>query len=105
MGWHTVPLQSPDLYALDVLAQIMGGGESSRLVRVLRERANLVSSISAASTTPNYRAGVFSINATLPPKNLVAVQKELWIQIGHVLRDGVSEQELRRAQRQHIKGI
>lgn len=100
MGWHTVPLQSPDLYALDVLAQIVGGGDSSRLVRVLRERANLVSSIRADSSTPNYRAGVFSINATMPPRNLAAVQKEIWIQIGHLLRDGVAEPELRRAQRQ-----
>src|SRR5690606_41870975 len=37
MGWHTIPIQHPDLYALDVLAKVLGGGESSRLTRELRE--------------------------------------------------------------------
>ncbi|MBV9863776.1 MAG: insulinase family protein [Abitibacteriaceae bacterium] len=100
MGWHTVPLQHPDLYALDVLAQVLGGGDSSRLVRVLRERSNLVASINATSSTPNYNAGIFAVRATLPPANLTSVQNQIWIEIGKLLRDGVSEPELRRAQRQ-----
>ena len=99
-GWHTVPLQHPDLYALDVLAQILGGGESSRLVRELREKHNLVSSISAYSSTPNYNAGVFAIRATLPPKNLDKVGKAIWDQVGKIRATRVSMEELQRAQRQ-----
>ena len=59
MGWHTIPLQSPDLYALDTLAQILGGGDSSRLQREILQRENLVNSIGAYSSTPNYDAGDF----------------------------------------------
>ena len=52
IGWRTIPLQNPDLYALDVLSQILGGGESSRLVRTLREKESLVSDISSIRPRP-----------------------------------------------------
>ncbi|HVF09341.1 MAG TPA: pitrilysin family protein [Abditibacteriaceae bacterium] len=100
VGWHTIPLQHPDLYALDTLAQIMGAGASSRLVRELRENKNIVSSIYAYSATPNYNAGIFAIGMTLPAANLDRAQMALWQQIGKVQRDGVTDQELKRAQRQ-----
>jgi zinc protease len=90
MGWHTIPLQHPDLYALDTLAQIVGGGESSRLVRELREKSNLATSISAYSSTPNYNAGVFAIRATMPPQNAGKVTNGIWSQIGRIWRDGVT---------------
>ena len=99
LGWHTVPLQNPDLYALDVLAQILGGGESSRLVRNLRERDNLVSSIGAFSSTPNYNAGFFGVRATLPAENLNRVEKAIANEAARLIRDGVTSEELARAKR------
>ena len=100
MGWHTIPLQHPDLYALDVLAQIMGGGESSRLVRSLREKQNLVTGISAYSSTPNYDAGVFAVRATMAPGNERKVENAIWTEIGKIWRNGVAPAELARAQKQ-----
>lgn len=100
LGWHTIPLQHPDLYALDTLAQILGGGDSSRLVRSLREKQNIVSSIGAYSSTPNYNAGVFGVRATMPPAMEKRVEGAIWQQIGRIWRDGVSREELQRAQRQ-----
>jgi zinc protease len=100
IGWHTIPLQHPDLYALDTLAQIMGGGESSRLVRELRENKDIVTSIYAYSATPNYDAGIFGIGATLPAANLSRLEAGVWQQIGRIQRDGVTDEELKRAQRQ-----
>jgi zinc protease len=100
MGWHTIPLQNLDLYALDTLAQILGGGESSRLVRVIQEEKNLVSSISAYSQTPNYDAGVFAIRATLEPKNLRATEAAILAEVERIKKDGVTEAELARAKKQ-----
>ncbi|RYG62687.1 insulinase family protein, partial [bacterium] len=100
MGWHTIPLQHPDLYALDTLAQILGGGDSSRLTREVQENQNLVSGISAYSFTPNYDAGVFAIQAVLPPKNIVKVEASIKAQVERIKRDGVTEAELVRAKRQ-----
>lgn len=100
VGWHTVPLQHPDLYALDTLAQVLGGGESSRLVQDLRDNRRLVASISAFSSTPNYDAGVFGIRATLTPNKLSEVEQALTAQIDKVISSGVTSDELQRAQRQ-----
>lgn len=100
MGWHTVPLQHPDLYALDVLAQILGGGESSRLVRALREKDNLVSSIAAWSSTPNYNAGVFAIRAEMPPENLSKAGSAIWRETTKLWKEKVTPAELSTAKRQ-----
>ncbi|PQV65369.1 zinc protease [Abditibacterium utsteinense] len=100
MGWHTIPLQSPDLYALDTLAQILGGGESSRLVREVQENQNLVSSIAAFSGTPNYDAGIFGIRAVMPPKNISKAERSIKTQVEKIKKNGVSEAELVRAKRQ-----
>ena len=100
MGWHTIPLQSPDLYALDTLAQILGGGDSSRLQREILQRQNLVNEISAYSATPNYDAGVFAIRATMPPENLDKVEAAVKQQVALIKRNGVTQAELERAKRQ-----
>ena len=100
MGWRTIPLQSPDLYALDTLAQILGGGDSSRLQRELLQRQNLVNSIVAYSATPNYDAGVFAIRATLPPGNLDKVEAAVKAQVARIKAGGVTQAELDRAKRQ-----
>ena len=105
MGWHTIPLQSPDLYALDTLAQILGGGDSSRLPREILQRENLVNSIGAYSGTPNYDAGVFAVSATMPPENLVKVEKEIKNQVALIKKNGVTPAELERAKRQIKTGF
>ena len=100
MGWHTIPLLHPDLYALDTLAQIMGGGDSSRLVRELREKRGLVSSIAAWSSTPNYNGGMFSVRAQMQPNAQAKVEGAIWNEIARIKSQGVSPQELQRAKRQ-----
>ena len=100
MGWHTIPLQSPDLYALDTLAQILGGGDSSRLQREILQRQNLVNDIGAYSGTPNYDAGVFAVSATMPPQNLAKVESAIVNQVALIKKNGVTPAELERAKRQ-----
>ena len=100
MGWHTVRLQSPDLYPLDVMAQILGGADSSRLVRQLRDEKNLVTDVSAYSQTPDYDAGIFAITATLPTKNLTDFQNGVWEQIASIKKNGVTDDELALAKHQ-----
>lgn len=99
MGWHTVPIQHPDLYALDVLAQVLGGGETSRLTQELREKQELVYGVSAFSHTPNYNAGVFAVQATMPPEKLNGFEKAVWGEINKIKTNGVTANELTRAKR------
>jgi len=76
-AFPTVDLFSPDLYALDVLANILGQGDSSILVRTLRDSKQLVTTIGASNDTPRFAPGELEIVAELPADNIVAAQDAL----------------------------
>ncbi len=61
-GWPTVPLHDPDLYALDVLAFVLGEGESSRLARRVVDEKRLARRASATSWTPAFGAGQLHVD-------------------------------------------
>lgn len=66
IAFHTVTLSDKDAPALDLLAAIVGGSQSSRLVQDIKETRKLVHAIGASSFTPR-ETGFFSINASLNP--------------------------------------
>jgi zinc protease len=63
IGWQIPGLAHPDAPALDVLATILGGGDSSVLWQAVREKARLVHGIDAQSWNPG-TAGLFLISLT-----------------------------------------
>ncbi|NQT93737.1 MAG: insulinase family protein [Lentisphaerae bacterium] len=79
-AYHTVPLSHPDTPALDVLANVVGGGNSCRLVRNIKEELQLVHEIGAGSYTPK-DPGLFVIGASFDPDReqdvLDAIEKEV----------------------------
>lgn len=100
LGYRTIDLLHPDLYALDVLAYILGHGASSRLVRVVREEKQLVDGISCYSHTPVYDAGVFGVSATLDPEKLTDAEEAIVAELERCCDELVSRQELERAKTQ-----
>ena len=62
LGYPGIALRNDDLYALDLLASILGDGRSSRLYREVQDKG-LVTEISAADNTPMYK-GYFVVSAT-----------------------------------------
>src|SRR5512134_566189 len=66
LGWIGADVRSPDHYALDVLASILGQGRGARLVRNLRDRQQLVQSITAGFGT-SIDPGLFVISAVADP--------------------------------------
>ena len=102
-AWHSVPLHHPDAAALDVLAAIVGGGQSARLVLEIRDRQQLVHDISAWSYTPG-EPGLFGISASFDPEKeadvLSAVQEEMarWHDVPF------TEEEIAKARRQVMVG-
>ncbi len=61
VSWPVVALRHPDAPALDLLAFILGSGDSSRLTRRVRERDGLAERIDAACYTP-LDPGAFSVD-------------------------------------------
>jgi zinc protease len=82
--------------AMDVLAQILGGGEASRLVQRVKLEKGLVRSVSASSYTPKDR-GTFLVGATLVPENVERGLAAILEEIVRLMRGGVSPEELYRA--------
>ncbi len=80
MTWHTVPLSHADTAALDMISTIVGSGRSSRLVRNILERRQLVDGISAFAYSPK-ESGLFGIEATFQPEKeaetLAAIRSEV----------------------------
>ena len=96
LGWAAPELGHPDMFALDLLAQILGGSRSSRLYQALRERARLVSSIRAGYSTLQ-RAGLVTVTAQFERGDEGRVEAAILDEVRRVREDGVTSEELRRA--------
>jgi zinc protease len=102
ISWRTIPLSHPDLYPLDTLSYILSAGESSRLVRVIRDELHLVNSIGTSSYTPSYDGGEFTVFISLDPANIEAAEKAVIEQIQLVREELVTEEAIAKAKRQKI---
>ena len=98
--WPTVQLDDQDLYALDLMAYILGEGDSSRLERKFRMDAPKALSISAFSFTPHYTEGFFGVKMSLTDENYPQVVDQVVAEL-YALRDTlIPEQELAKARKQ-----
>ena len=77
LAYPSVSLSNPDMYAMDLLAAVLGQSESSILVQEIRDKRQLVTSISATDDTPSYASGSFDVmmevGAEKVPQATVAV--------------------------------
>jgi zinc protease len=99
-GWRSVTITHPDMYPLDLLAYILANGDTSRLVRRLREEQRLVNAVSASSYTPGYDAGAFEVQVRLRPEKLAAARAALLAEVRRAREELVSDEELDRAKKQ-----
>lgn len=96
MGFHGPSMRSREVFAWDLLSSILGGGETSRLYREVKDVRGLVDSISAYSYTPR-DPGVLLVGATASPEKALDALRETLVQtfrLGLQLPEG---EELARA--------
>lgn len=99
LAWPSIPLDHPDLYAIDVLSFVLTQGESSRLIREVRDRG-LVFRISSSSWTPPWARGMFLVSARLAPDKLEQAIAAILAQVERVRNELVSTEELNQAKKQ-----
>jgi zinc protease len=87
---------SPDTPVLDILAQIAGHGETSRLYRSLRDEKQLVYGINAVAFTPT-NPGLFEVTAVLDGSNLMQAFEASLEEIFRLKYFSVTDDELTRA--------
>ncbi len=91
-------------YAADVMANIIGGGTSSRLWQKVREERGLAYSVGAAAVS--YQdCGMFSIFAATSPEQVEEVIDLAIAEIRAVVSDGVTGDELELAKQQAVASI
>ena len=80
VGFHVPPYGSADAPALAVTAALLGHGNSSRLYRALKEKANLVTEVSADFEVRK-DPSMFLVTTQMPPENeaqvFAAIRDEL----------------------------
>jgi len=87
--------------ATDVLQTALATGRASRLYRELKERRQIVTTISAGYPTHRYDS-FFLVAATAAPERLEEFRAALEEQLARVCREKFSAEELRRAKRSLI---
>ena len=103
--WRTVPAGHSDEVVLDLLSEILGGGNSSRLYRQLVAESQLA--VGASASTYNLEHdGMFFADATQGPNvDLSEIRKVINKNIEKVKAEGVTAEELAKARNQMLKRV
>jgi zinc protease len=92
LGWHTPGEQSEDEPALEILAEILGGGRSSRLYRHV-VRTGGASSVTASSSSWE-DVGIFTIRSSFDDDEISAVERAIVSEVEAMRRYGCVDFEL-----------
>lgn len=103
IAFHTTRLTDKDMYPLDLLAAVLGQGESSRLYNRLVKEKKLVYSISSYNYTPD-DPGLFIISVLLDEKNIAPALKEIISEIDRVKNRSLRASELSKVRRSVVSG-
>jgi len=95
LAYHVPDAKHDDTPVVDVLSNILGGGESSRLYRSIKEEKGLVNNIYAYAFTPKHE-GLFAVGGTIDPAKSKQALTEIVKEINLLKYQPVSEDELQR---------
>lgn len=101
LGWQIPGLTHPDAPALDMLAMVLGHGDSSLLWQSIREKARLVHNIDAMSWSHG-TSGLFYISYLTDPDKRVAAEQAILKEIARIADKGISPRALAKAVRQAV---
>ncbi len=96
MGFPLPPAEHADIFALDLLSFIVGGGESSTLVQKLQAEQELVNWITASAYTPA-DSGLFILAAALEQEKIRSALEQSLALIFQYKHTPVTQAELDRA--------
>src|SRR5215831_11849929 len=95
IAWKITGFSDPDTPYLDLLSSVLGGGDSSRLYREVKDQQELVHGIHASSYTP-LDPGLFFVDAELDASKIDASITAVGEQVRRLRDFGPSQTELDR---------
>lgn len=93
LAFPCVGYNAKEKYILSIVNSILGGSENSKLFQVIREELGLAYSIYSYASTYN-DTGLFHVDATLNPNNVLTVLKGIIQVITTFLEKGITQDEL-----------
>ncbi len=93
LSFSAPPLDHPDTPALDVLAMILGQGDTSRLGLEVRRKQSLAKEVHASAWTPK-EPGLFVVTLVTSPAKALAALTQTLVQLRTLLHEPVSAAEL-----------
>ncbi|MDD5439209.1 MAG: pitrilysin family protein [Candidatus Omnitrophica bacterium] len=103
VAYHSTSILDNDLFAMDVLAGILGAGDGSRLNTRLVKEKELAYSVDCENMTP-VDPGLFTITGICDPSRLAGVNAAIREELATIKRDGVKDEECSRAKRGALTG-
>jgi zinc protease len=103
LSWQIPGLTHPDAPVLDLLAVLLGQGDSSVLWQAVREKARLVHTIDATSWNPG-DTGLFYISFISEPGKREAAVRAVRRELDRVAAQGFPVTQIRKALRQLVVG-
>jgi zinc protease len=98
MGYHIPNLTCPDSYVLEVIAEILSGGKSSRFYKNLIHDRQLALDADADNSLLSRDPNLFTFSVQpLPDKDLAEIEKALDQEIECLKKEPVDDQELQKA--------
>jgi zinc protease len=101
LGWQIPSLTHPDMPALDMLAMVLGHGDSSLLWQSVREKARLVHTIDAMTWSPG-TSGLFYVSFLADPDKRRPAEAAILAEVARLGRKGFSAAALAKAVRQAV---
>ena len=96
MGFRGASIDDNETFVLDVLAEALGGGHSSRLYKNVKEQKGLSYAVSASNGS--FRDdGIFYISANFMPASKDKLEKAIFEEISNIQKYGITQEELNRA--------
>jgi zinc protease len=92
LGWQAPSLSNPDSFALDLVATILGGSESARLQKNLRDGERIVSGISVTNSSLQL-SGIAYVQAQLEADDIEKVERRILEEVARLQKEGPTEEE------------
>jgi len=105
IGYKTVPGNTTDIYALQVLANVLGGGASSRLNQKLAREKEIVTN---ANSFAQEMRGVGAFYITATPRNGIKtedVEAALYAEVERIKNEPIADWELQKAKASARRGF
>lgn len=103
-AYPTLPLTFKKSTALNLMSMILGGGMDSRLFQEVREKNNLVYSVSSSYHSDS-KNGIFSINFSTRHSNIPKSFEVIEAEVKKMVEEFVTEEELQRAKNKIKTGL